>query len=219
MNFFDINLPKWPACCVTGNSVTEEQAMEILIRTQNFYFPTNDHDFKKELAKTLGVNIESEQSWGVMKPEEMKRLQEEYQCLDLYYLSNEQICSAYTGGPNGWLNWNGTVHQMSKNIGKWPSVAEIFEEWKRIAQAFPFLNLRCQLFDSEYYTENPKPLIEFIVKDGKVEMKTPTDALPVADSNIDYSKLLRDGKERGCTIEKFKKALDVTKDSLNRKTI
>jgi hypothetical protein len=51
--FYKISLPKWPECRVDGESVTKEQAQEILIRTQDFHISTKeDH---AGISLTVGV--------------------------------------------------------------------------------------------------------------------------------------------------------------------
>jgi hypothetical protein len=49
--FFDKGLPKWPALLVKGESVTKEQAIEILIRTDDLEFSCNEREFSSELSK------------------------------------------------------------------------------------------------------------------------------------------------------------------------
>jgi hypothetical protein len=61
----------------------------------------------------------------------------------------------------------------NKNIGKWPTVLEILEDWKIIAEAFPYLDLICTVFDDEHCEDNKKPLVSFVVKDGMVEISEP----------------------------------------------
>ena len=51
----NIVLPKWPGFLVIGESVTPDQAKEIIIRSDEIsYFSTNDHDFAK---KFMGYGI------------------------------------------------------------------------------------------------------------------------------------------------------------------
>jgi hypothetical protein len=47
--FFDLGLPKWPALLVVGKPVTRAQAMEIILRTDDLYFSSNDRSFDKLL--------------------------------------------------------------------------------------------------------------------------------------------------------------------------
>ena len=45
-DLLEIGLPKWPALVVKGKKITKEEAAEILIRTDDFWFSANDHDFE-----------------------------------------------------------------------------------------------------------------------------------------------------------------------------
>ena len=47
--FFELGLPKWPALLVVGKPVTREQAMEIILRTDDLYFSSNDRPFNRLL--------------------------------------------------------------------------------------------------------------------------------------------------------------------------
>jgi len=219
--FFSINLPKWPGLLVKGQSVTEEQAMEILIRTDNFSFSCNDREWIKLLSKEvydieydgwdLYQNIEKQKNldWnGVFKY--IETCNKKYSVIEeLYYLSNSRIASCWIGGPKGWCDWKGKIFTANYNIGKWPSIEEVYNEWCIIAKEFPFLDLRAQLLNGETCEETSiKPLIEFIIKDGKVEMIEPIDQL-LDTIDVDYSdRWSNPFAERGCTFEQFKKALD-----------
>ena len=52
----DRGLPKWPQMLVTGASVTKEQALEIIRRTDSFFsYPHgNDHAFVEEAVRLVG---------------------------------------------------------------------------------------------------------------------------------------------------------------------
>ena len=219
-DFFKIILPKWPECRVDGKSVTKEQAQEILIRTQGFLFSSNNRPFHQELLKTLGV--ETKEEYPYHDWDDLSAKAEEYHCLPLSYLSTERICSCYIGGPNGWLDWDGEIYQTGNNIGKWPSVESVYEDWKLIAKTFPYLDLRCQLFSGEGCEKESVPVVEFIVKNGKVRMKIPTkELLPQDQRAKDHlfkimvkNRFLDVNAEKGISIQGFKEALDQTKKAL-----
>jgi hypothetical protein len=212
-DYFNIELPKWPECRVIGKPVTHEQAQEIIIRTNRFYFNSNDRDFSKEIISTLGIQVKD--GYPYYDYDEMDKVKDEYNILSLEYLNNERVVSCWIGGPNGWIDWSGTIQQYGKNIGKWPCVESVYEDWTLIAKAFPYLDLRCQLFSGEGCEEDTKPLIEFVVKNGKVRMCKPKNIIFEGISpNLDYSRLLSDLGERGCTLEMFQIALETTKNSL-----
>jgi hypothetical protein len=228
-DFFNIVLPKWPAMVVVGRPVSQQQAMEIIIRTDDLHFGSNDHKFNKTLNEYFyDVKIDRD-GWsnvydavatklGISK--EVKYFNELYDYMykkrsevgrvELTYLNNSRITSSWVGGAHGWCDWNGNIGCNNYNIGKWPSVEEVYNEWKLIAKAFPYLDLTCQLMNHESSCEDmvddPKPLINFVVKKGKVKMKEPDGYLSIPvfpDFSYDIFR-----NERGCTIEQFKEAVD-----------
>lgn len=221
----NLNLPKWPAFLVVGEPVTEDQAAEILIRTGGLTFSTNDKQFEKQLREVLGLpedsySLPNEELQKIWRMEE--EVQQKYKVLNLSYLQNNQIVSCYIGGPKGWCDWDGNIGCNSYNIGKWPSVEEVEREWKQIAKEFPYLDLQCQLFNTEYSDETGVPIVQFDVKGGQVTvMELPEGTKPltrIAKSMSAASltkRLMTPYSERGCTIEAFKNALDITLKRLN----
>lgn len=171
----EVALPKWPALLVMGNRVTPEQAIEINFRTASGWWSTNDREFLKFVADTIGTKMGQ---YGSM--EFGNEIREKWGFIDLSYLTNSNIMTCYVGGLHGWCSWDGAIFANSYNIGKWPSVAEVQGEWEHIANAFPFLSLRCQLLDGESSEDGErKALVEFVVKDGKVETFVPEDSTPM----------------------------------------
>ena len=212
-NPFNVRLPKWPAISVAGKSVTPEQAAEIIIRCQDFHFFSNDKKWEDQLNATIGLfGTERNEYW-----QELENVKTKYQVLELEYLVTDRISSCYVGGPNGWINWDGEVFVNDKNIGKWPDTTTVYDEWYKIAQAFPFLELTCILHDKEHCEDNPIPLVQYDIKDGKVEISEPKKFLTI-NSSINFRGFTYMGEgERGCTIDKFKWALEVTEQSLKSK--
>lgn len=235
--FFDISLPKWPALAVVGKPVTQEQAMEILIRTDDLYFSSNDSEFnndlnealfdirisssdhdslRKAICRKLDINPEGN-VWNEIQ-EYKKSFLEPIEHLDLEYLRNQRIASCWIGGPHGWCDWDGNIGSRNYNIGKYPSVQEVYNDWKQIAEAFPFLELTCQLMGHEAGPEDgvDQPLVEFRVKAGKVKMVQPKSPITyTAFGSADIaSRFLNPRAERGCTIELFRSALEHTKNSV-----
>ncbi|QDJ96288.1 hypothetical protein Xoosp13_101 [Xanthomonas phage Xoo-sp13] len=179
---------KWPAMLVTGDKVTPEQARDIIFRTNGSYISTNDRDFEAKVMEYLGI---PKGEYGYYNGYD--KLREKFQSLSLHYLNNDRISSCWVGGFHGWMNWDGTVFSNNYNIGKWPSVEEVLEDWAAIAQAFPYLNLRCQLLNHESSEdiEEPKVTVEYVVKDGTVAMFLPEDVSklvvsikPLSDDDI-----------------------------------
>lgn len=204
------SLPKWPALVVAGNPITRDEACEVLIRTQDFHFSTNDRAFQREIEDLLGIP-EYDYSTETLRPhyDAVDARYKEYQCLGLEYLQNRRIVSCYIGGPHGWCNWNGRIHCDSYNIGKWPTCEAVFKEWQLIATAFPFLTLTSQLWSGEQCEESTKPIIQFNIADGKATVHEPTASLyrPVNDFTLF-------GHERGCTVQELSKALEMCRKRL-----
>lgn len=137
-----ISFTKWPRLIVVGDKVTEEQAEEIILRTTS-YLSTNSRGFERMAAEILGIPISK---YGIL---DMLPFRDRVGGLSLEYLGNHRIASSWIGGPHGWCDWDGHIGCSVFNIGKWPSFAEVNEEWAMIANAFPFLRLRAQLITDE----------------------------------------------------------------------
>lgn len=224
---FSVSLPKWPALIVTGMSVTEEQAAEILVRTGRWPLMTNDRDWvditcrlgcpkPSHLAVDYRAGDEERKEQYARWTKEYADFVSTYGVLDLNYLSNDRVASCWVGGPHGWVDWKGRVYSNNYNIGKWPSVAEVLEDWQAIAAAFPYLDLTCQLMNCETggFADDEHqvvtPLVEYRVKDGNVTVSAPMEQLPDTSFNETW---VRD--ERGCTATQLEWALAVTRKNVS----
>jgi hypothetical protein len=232
-------LPKWPAFVVKGKKVTREQAMEIIIRTDSLHFSTNDHEFAKQLFEaTYGLKAKKGMChislYDFFRKEnstfEFQKMQDLENTVKLElgnisnalsYIDNQQIVSAWVGGPHGWCSWDGYIGCNTFNIGKWPSIEEVLKEWKIVAKTFPFLELKCQLFSGEQCEEDEnEPLVEYAIKNGKVRMYLPKEVLDYPKDDLDMSILRMTSPygERGCDILKVKNALQFTKNKIKETT-
>jgi hypothetical protein len=222
----NVYLPKWPALIVRGESVTKEQAAEIVIRTGRWPAMTNNHEFAAEVAELTDVP-KDEAHWDLPEAErraavtnwlqKTRAFRTKYGVLELEYLTNQRVASCWVGGPHGWVNWHGQVKTSNYNIGKWPTVEAVLQDWKTIAAAFPYLNLRCQLLDCEVVEAadaTPKPLVEFRVADGEATVHVPSEPLGHTE---DARAWVGVGGEVGCTLDQLKWALGVTLKSLEGK--
>lgn len=224
-NLFEVELPKWPALVVIGESVTKEQAMEILIRTDSLYFGCNDKEWEEELNfivfgfKTRNIDDKLKEKHGILpkdgyRPEfyEIKEsYQNRYAPIQLQYLNNHRIASSWIGGAHGWCSWDGTIGCSNYNIGKWPSVQEVYEDWVCIASEFPFLDLRCQLMNEEAgESESIKPLVEFRIKDGKVLVCEPEEILEIPSFGTEdvIARFNDPHGERGCSLKTVREAFE-----------
>jgi hypothetical protein len=97
--------------------------------------------------------------------------------LDPDYVYNDQIASFSVDGPHGWVSWGGQVHCPGMALlGKWPKIGEVNDDWRRIAHAFPFLELTAQLvaedWDDAYDRfEGYRPLAAWTIANGLAELK------------------------------------------------
>lgn len=137
---------KWPAMLITGEKVTEEQTMDIIIRTDeavvnpNMYTFGSNEDFGKQWAKLIDVRYHYDES-----------VYSRSECINfvsLEYLYNNLLGSCWVGGSTSWIWEDGSIFKFS-NIGSWPSIEKVFDELKRIAQAFPYLKLKVTLFNEQ----------------------------------------------------------------------
>jgi len=210
-----VYLPKWPAFVVVGEPVTKDQAQQIIIRTMSLPFCTNDKEFSRQLYEVIGVDCKEHEYYP-----DTEKAREELGMLSytdaygyespLEYCGNYRVVSSYIGGPHGWIDWNGNIGCSSYNIGKHPSVRTVYREWQVIAEAFPFLDLQCQLFDGESCEDGIKPVVQYNVCDGNVVCFIPMKRIscPFNDVYIGVSRLMMgNNAERGCTIGEFKQAV------------
>lgn len=221
-DLYNIGLPKWPALVVVGDNVTKDQAAEILVRTQQWMPFSNDRQWTAEIRLAFDM---PEADMRAEYAERRAQYDREYAfaksigCLGLEYLTNNQIASSWIGGPHGWCDWSGNIGCHNYNIGKWPSVETVHKEWIAIAEAFPYLTLRSQLFSEESGGDEDGrpgvPLVEFFVAEGKAAVVEPGPAMkaPVFDMNGAVSVMMvpPSFRERGCTIEQLKRGVELAR--------
>jgi hypothetical protein len=208
----EINLNKWPGCVIMGKDVTELQAAEIIFRTDphlpDFKYASNDTDFEKELNVVFGFphGDDDGNKYSTGWVDRSEKLFKQLKKIPLEYMHTDRILTCYVGGPNGWCSWSGKIFTNNKNIGKWPSVEDVAEDWGKIAKAFPFLQLYCQLMDKESCEDGAGPIVRFEVQDGQVKVTDNVDPLiPSCDTSLtDILGMTRPDYERGITIEQFK---------------
>lgn len=169
---FDIGLPKWPQCIIKGDKITEEQALEIIRRTDSFFhgFAGNNHEFNNKAYKIIKrPNIDDrdeylfEDYW-----DDVKEWNNKWNLLDTHYLANHWISSSYIYGPHGWCHPNGII-EYHYNIGKYPEVEEVFNELCMYAKEFPFLNMTVTLMSDEECIDESEPLVSMKVVNGCVD--------------------------------------------------
>lgn len=174
-NLIDRGLPKWPQMYVTGVSVTPEQALEVIRRTDSFFdgYDGNNRLLNKTVKRIL--NFPDLENFDTLEYhhylEKKENWEKKWGCIPLYYISNSWISTSFFFGANGWIHPNGKIG-FETNIGKYPSVREVLKEWKLVAKEFPFLELGITLMDGECCEDN-KPIVSIRVKDGKATLIDP----------------------------------------------
>lgn len=207
------DLTEWPRLIVVPEKpepVTREQANEILLRTNGPYFATNDRAFEEAVAGVLGIEM-TERTAGTFTYLDMsyRAAGEWYKSvggLDLHYLVNSRIASAWIGGPHGWLDWDGNVGCSTWNIGEWPSYGEVQEDWSAIAAAFPYLDLHAQLITDEGEGE---VAAQWRVTGGQAALVEPAGEFkPQELSEADILlRVIGRGGERGVSLERLMEAM------------
>lgn len=210
------DLTKWPLLLVEGDPVTLEQANEIILRTTEWhYISGNDPSWERQVRAVLNIpsddipcGLDTDARMAVWKEhrEAVDTLRERLGGIDLEYLSNSRIASSWIGGPHGWCDWYGHIGCGNYNIGKWPDVETVHDEWQRIAAAFPYLRLRAQLRPDEGERE---PVVEWNLRDGEATLGNPGPT--ITDRPLDMSKAVHDimfsqGRERRVSIERLRQA-------------
>ena len=216
----EVSWPKWPALLVDGKKVTQLQAYEIIIRTTSGYLSCNDKAWEDLCRKIMGL---PKHVWGAPhRPEFWEQEQAAWKALghiDLEYLDNDRIMSCWIGGSKGWVDWNGRIFTANYNIGKWPSMEEVRQDWIKIAKAFPFLDLTSQLMSGETCEEGIVPIAEFRIKDGKVRSRKPGKVICGGPTDTGIA-LCHTGlsliQERGCSEEQLKAAVKHVRSIMGR---
>ena len=177
-HMMEVGLPKWPQMRVWGRGVSPELAREIIIRTDSFWeggHGGNDHHWERRLCEAVGYPYhgygDADVDWQAQH-----QAQEAFKASIGYvsteYVNNAWISNAFVFGPSGWCHPDGRIHFVH-NVGKWPSVQEIANEWAQIAAAWPSLDLDVCLMSGESGEEDCQPLVTMWVQSGEVTVHDP----------------------------------------------
>lgn len=176
---FNIGLPKWPQCVIWGDVVTEEQALEIIRRTDTFFdgYNGNNREFNEkayDICKCPQMkNYDNQNSEnridGISKYfSDCDDFKKRWGYIETSYIHNDWISCCWVGGPHGWCHPDGTIG-FQNNIGKWPDVEDVYNDLEILAKEFPFLHMYCTLMDGEE-SEAQNSLISFEIENGKVDI-------------------------------------------------
>lgn len=212
----NLDLTKWPRLTVMGRPVTERQASEILLRTDGDWAgrACNNRpwtDTQRAVASEWGWPMPPRR--GLTGDEHFTAYRDWYNrraawerrwgVIELNYLSNWRISSQWFGGAHGWCDWDGAIGCRTWNIGKHPSAAEVRDDWQDIAKAFPYLELRAQLWPDE---GDAPPVVEYVVSGGHVEVVKPTDPIEPGNPWDHPTTIGNPEVEAGCTEQRLREA-------------
>lgn len=178
-SLMNAELTKWPQMIVTGTAVSEQQALEIIRRTDDFFVwqTGNNRDYIEEAVRILRMpqnSIDGDDKTFQEYWTSVKEWEEKWGLIKTMYVTNSWVSCSFAGGPHGWCHPDGNIG-YTDNVGKWPSVEEVYNEWTRIAKEFPFLELEVTLMSGESYDELTEPVVSMLIRNGLVEMVDPKE--------------------------------------------
>jgi hypothetical protein len=82
-------------------------------------------------------------------------------------------------------------------------------------RCIPFLKLWCQLYSGEQCEDDTRPLVEYVISEGRATAQAPTERKqrPVRDIEEEMASLFTHGREQGCTLDQIRKALRLARAS------
>lgn len=181
-DLFNRGLPKWPQMLVTGPRIREELALEVIRRTDLWFTSAvgcNDRAGDRKLAQRFrmphyidySVPLPDDFNWEV-REDRSNLWKSNWGVIETSYVRNRWIGSSYSYGPYGWCHPDGQIYFID-NVGNWPSVGDIFEDWQRLAEAFPFLALTATLMSGESCEDNTHSVVSMVVAEGRVKLVEP----------------------------------------------
>jgi hypothetical protein len=175
----ELSLPKWPQMIVRGLSVTQEQAKEVIRRTDKSFGPFEIGNlyskFPARICEKIGHPVEEAGDIGVLyQYDRWLDWSQKWGYIQCDFVYNNWIEKYCVHGPAGWMNPDGKI-QYGFNVGKWPSIDCLLQEWKVLAKEFPFINLFVILMSGEYCEDGTVPVVGIRVKDGSARLFDPAD--------------------------------------------
>jgi len=167
---------KWPQAFITGQNLTVERAEEIITRTDGLVvsrYGGNNEDFNKTFLHESGLRIVDPDDWvsGKISSESCYKKGEVIKnvlgLIETNYIHNSWLSSSYVGGPYGWCHPSGKIF-YNDNIGKHPCVESVVEDWRKLHEAFPFINVVCTLHNKEYGEPGIEPVVTLRIGAGKI---------------------------------------------------
>lgn len=215
MNFDNIELPKWPQMIVSGHSVIQEQAEDIIFRTDWFLSSTseysggNNEEFNNWYREISGLNKFREKliKNNIDIFDGADFLRNKINFVETQYVHNSWASCSYVFGAYGWCHPDGNIGYID-NIGKHPTISEVVKDWNLLLNAFPYLNLNITLMSGECSEENTFPIINIRLKD-KVELLKPNLAIhnlrQFSRGHDDFETFFKNRNETALTQELVKR--------------
>lgn len=155
----------------------------------------------------MALNQEAPPGAWSLTYETQDKIREALGFITTEYVSNSWASCAFIYGPHGWCSPDGTILYVD-NVGKWPSVQDVFNDFVILAKAFPYVALTATLMNGEECEEGILPVITFVVENGSVRLTDEHESFHYAtkgtpDRSIDHaiSQLGFFGREQGLPDE------------------
>lgn len=127
-------------------------------------FPADKQSEYDDILKQCQDAKAAEDKWYESEEDFKKNLK----YIHTEYVHNSWFSSPWIGGPHGWMHPDGTIGFID-NVGKWPSVEDIYNDWMKITEAWPQLNLKVTLMSDEEGSEYNSPVVTMIIHNGTIE--------------------------------------------------
>lgn len=142
---------KWPGCIITGNKITQEQAMQVMIATDHTLvsplYSSQTNATRGGILGYTGMSLIFDDNGSIkdgmmgMWAEWRYFLIKQANWMELRYLYN-------SFWSDSWVDMEGEIYQYN-NLGKYPFIEEVLHEFYTIQKVFPFLQLTAQLYSDE----------------------------------------------------------------------
>lgn len=220
---FNVILSKWPQMLVTGKSVSVEQAKDIILHTDYQLIGSigsewmgNDHSFAKMFREITGFNtlVPIENRFNPMHDtsdvwtrerrfdlrDAVRDVESKLDFVTTQYVHNSWVACSFINGPHGWCHPDGKI-QYIDNVGKWPTVEDILDDWKKISTRWNFLDIWATLMSGEESEDDVTPLVTFHINGDEIKIysgiTSPHSELSTIRREWDFTNIFNNRRELG----------------------
>ncbi|MND91206.1 hypothetical protein D3C80_833190 [compost metagenome] len=187
---YDLWLPKWPQIMIVGDDVTEEQAQDIILRTDKFITGISEAISRRfeplremiqrqsgmdAIVKAANKEARERDHEGIayfLKYHAQKHIRDALGFCSMECIHNTWAASSYLYGAYGFCSPEGKIFYCDNSRGSYPSTQAYYEDLISLAKAFPYLRFKSSMYGGEHCDDNEvKCVISFVVENGTV---TPT---------------------------------------------